>query len=259
MPVSFSLGVGSNEILVRYTRYHYRGHVHCLWPVYYGRPTHLDSLVCLVWTLCNCWIAISYVIMLVLIFIMRSRTMYYKMPPDVRCKASVERYPTSPVDFSVFAPRRIARGESFVLNLWVHMREQMTAVMELAQLLQPSEAVGLAPAFLLIWVQRSYSGLQLPTLDVHDELDKIKWTGQPSNASFRVWVPPDTKNKIHNGHFDVYTGGIRIVRVLFDVVLSSEEASTSQRRLQSQLERLRTAFASYSSADRVDVLVESRE
>ena len=164
------------------------------------------------------------------------------------------RIPAKPVDFSVFAPQQIARGETFVLNLWVHFREQLDAVMTLSQLLRPSDVVGFRAGVPVELGTEIVFRLQLPTLDIHDELDKVMWTGRPSNTSFRIGVPLDITNTEHDGHFDVYTDGIRIARVLFSVTLSSEEPSISQRRLQSRIERLRTAFASYSSVDRVEVL-----
>jgi len=160
----------------------------------------------------------------------------------------------SPVVFTVFAPRHIARGHSFILSLWVHFPEQIDTVLKLAQLLQPSEAVGLRAGVPIELGTDIVFSLHLPTLNVDYGLDKVTWTGQPSNASFRVRVPTYTTSDLHDGHIDVYTGGIRIARVLFSVALSSEEPSTSQERLRSRIERLQTAFASYASADLVDVL-----
>jgi hypothetical protein len=196
-------------------------------------------------------IAIVYA---VLLFLMFSRTLRHRMELPAPRIEREGRYPARPVDFSVFAPRHIAPGESFVLNLWVHLREQIEAVMELAQLLQPSKPVGLRAGVPVELGAEIVLRLHLSTLDVKDEFDKITWTGQPSNASFRVNVPSDATTVTHNGHFDVYAAGIRIARVLFEITLSPEELSTSQERLLSRLERLRSAFASYSSVDRVDVL-----
>ena len=169
------------------------------------------------------------------------------------------RTATDPVDFSVFAPQVIAPGHSFVLSVWVHLPAQMLAVMELAQFVSSSKLVGLRAGVPVELGTPIVLRLRLSTLDVLDDLDEVTWTGKPSNASFRIHVANDVTHTVHSGHLDVFTGGIRIARVLFELAVRSGEPSSSQgpepqTLLQSRLERLRTAFASYSSSDRADVL-----
>ena len=164
---------------------------------------------------------------------------------------SVERG-VSKVDFSVFAPASIAPGTSFILEVWAYLREQRDQLLELAgrhgRLIERGSRGPVVAEFgtELILV------LRLDGFNVSDPSESFHWFGEISNVPFVVEAPSDLRPGVYPGQISILHDGMLLTRLVFDVEVGKamgEAANLGARR-----EQITSAFASYSSLDREEVL-----
>jgi hypothetical protein len=93
--------------------------------------------------------------------------------------------------------------------------------------------------------------LRIPAFQLEDE-DTIFWTGTKGNANFPVTVPETARDGDHIGLACFFAGGLQIARVSFLVRVSMLANDIDD--LTASEYRARSAFASYSSEDRKEVL-----
>ena len=96
--------------------------------------------------------------------------------------------------------------------------------------------------------------LEIPTLRIPDPIDSLVWHGQPSNASFIVEVPSDAAYGTHPGRAIITASGIPVTKLIFSLLVSAQAPSTDAAPIPATECAPRTAFASYSSRDRAEVL-----
>jgi hypothetical protein len=168
-------------------------------------------------------------------------------------ESSATQSTTDRVTFAAFVPARIGTGTTFVLDVWAHTAAQGDAVAKLAAELGRGSKVGVKAG---VGVKRGTELgviLEIPTLRIADSSENMVWEGEPVNASFAVEVPKDAATGRHAGRAVITVSGIPITRLIFSVEVSSGTggpagAATIEER------PIRTAFASYSSRDRAEVL-----
>jgi hypothetical protein len=94
--------------------------------------------------------------------------------------------------------------------------------------------------------------LQIPDFGVEDMEDTIYWTGQVGNSTFPVTVPHNASVGYHHGMASIFVGGLQIARLYFDLEVGSEVNEADD--ITSDVTRIKSAFASYASEDRNEVL-----
>jgi hypothetical protein len=158
------------------------------------------------------------------------------------------------VHFSVTAPPAVLPESAFVLNVWAHLEQQRSEVIRRAReaagggeiTIQSKGPVRLARGTILT------VHLKMDDLIVNDADDTILWEGDIGNATFAVIVPRDIEHGAKHGRVLIYVDGLQIAKINF-VIQVCAQASTADR-LEARVARHRKAFASYSSADRDEVL-----
>jgi len=169
---------------------------------------------------------------------------------------SDEPYPQTErdkVEFNAFAPASSHPGTDVVVDVWAHLTSDYDKVAQVAQRTGRSSNVGHKRG---IRVRRGTEIdflLSIPSVTPHVALDRIYWDGEPVNASFAVSVPADCAVGDHAGTATMLRAGIPFAKLVFSIRIGSEPDSFVADRSQS-LDRPKSAFASYASADRLDVL-----
>ncbi len=93
--------------------------------------------------------------------------------------------------------------------------------------------------------------LQIPDFEIEDD-DTIYWVGEVGNSTFRVTVPSDIEVGSYVGMVCVFVSGLQIARLHFDVEVGLQECEADD--ITSDETRIKSAFASYASEDRDEVL-----
>jgi hypothetical protein len=160
------------------------------------------------------------------------------------------------VSFSVFAPGVICLAQPFILDLWAYLPTQSDEVTSLARELGRDRRVGLKPDVAVARGTVLTVVLDLPSLRIKDPSDTIFWDGKPASASFIVEVPSGVAPGDHAGRIIISASGIPVAKVSF--CLSIEPAGIrgkeTRRELPAVTHQPRSAFASFSSQDREEVL-----
>lgn len=158
------------------------------------------------------------------------------------------------VHFSVTSPRTVQPGTSFVVDVWAHMEKQRKAVVRRAQeetstrrpMVKSKGPILLARGSILT-VRIRLVGL---VIDVPEDI--VLWDGEIGNASFLVNVPADIRGRSSNGVASIHMNGMQITRIYFIINLGRRPSQVGQIRTKEK--QCRSAFASYASADRDEVL-----
>jgi len=82
--------------------------------------------------------------------------------------------------------------------------------------------------------------------------DSIFWDGDVANAAFIVEANKELSAGIYPGQLSILHCGMLLSRLVFDVVVGTPMSAT--KNLEVRQEQFRSAFASYASADRDEVL-----
>lgn len=161
---------------------------------------------------------------------------------------------TDQVHFTVTGPSTTAPGESFVLDVWAHFSEQRNEVLELATINQGHEEI-ISKSKGPFDVQRNSKimvQLSIPDLIVNDPYDEISWNGEIGNADFLVEVPEDISKGKHGGILIFSVMGLTIANLNFVVDVNKESGPITSIDIESNY--VKTAFASYASKDRNEVI-----
>jgi TIR domain-containing protein len=82
----------------------------------------------------------------------------------------------------------------------------------------------------------------------------MPWDGVPTNASFIVEVPDNATLGDYPGKATITAAGLPVAKLSFCIPVTAQEAHNPIGRLGTVLKQPKTAFASYSSGDRGEVL-----
>lgn len=158
------------------------------------------------------------------------------------------------VHFSVTSPPVVARGETCLMDVWAYVGTQRQAALRRAHEeasgrgLQVKSRGPVKVARGNILTVRPH--IQDLTIDPPQET--ILWEGEIGNATFAVTVPEDANLGPHAGSCEFHVNGLRVATMRFLIGVGTEAAQAAPIRCHEA--RARSAFASYASADRDDVL-----
>jgi serine/threonine-protein kinase len=156
------------------------------------------------------------------------------------------------VDFSVFAPWTVSAGTSFILEVWAYLREHRDDVIERAtrhgRLIERGSRGPLkterGTELTLV--------LRIDGFNVDEPHESLFWLGDAVNVPFIVQAPAELSPGVYPGRISVLHNGMLLTRLVFDVEVGRESAEAGKLGL--RREQIKTAFASYASADRDEVL-----
>ncbi|MBZ0315549.1 MAG: dephospho-CoA kinase [Anaerolineae bacterium] len=162
------------------------------------------------------------------------------------------------VHFSVITNAQVRPGDPFLIEILAYLKEQKFEAIKLAK-----ENLGIKNDADLnittkghIIVSRGTVltvHLSLQGIEIDDPEDTILWDGEIGNTSFAVQVPEDTKLGKRLGKVNIYANGLCVVRLNFMITIGLNLAE-SKVELPTTEHRYRSAFASYASKDREEVV-----
>ncbi|MEH1860717.1 MAG: toll/interleukin-1 receptor domain-containing protein [Nostoc sp.] len=162
------------------------------------------------------------------------------------------------VDCSVFSPSSATPGDMFLIQVFVHLPEQIEFAKQNAQQFDP-DAKQLGARSLGLPIKRGSEltfNLSIPKLEVDDPIQKLSWNGRADSIQFGVTVPADITQKTVIGTVTVSQNTIPLGHLKFKLSIIPSASSTSKDpQLVGEVARhYRKAFVSYSSKDRIEVL-----
>jgi WD40 repeat protein len=184
---------------------------------------------------------------------------------DLRRKASIPETPlahesstSDPVDCTVFAPPQIARGQDFLVQVFAHVSELASEIVELAKNVDPAttwrnfKSLEIAiPRGSTLTVELSMRGLE-----VVDPVQSLVWNGSTRSVEFEVHAPSDRSPGVAIGKVTVLLDSLPIGYIRFQVNVSQDpaEAAFLDHQPTGHARRYQMAFISYASEDRNKVL-----
>lgn len=159
-----------------------------------------------------------------------------------------------PVHFTVVSPPAVLTGAPFIVDVWAHTAAQRREVAERAKEATPGKTLALKtqgsqniPIGCSVTVRLEFSNL-----DVEEPEVRFPWLGDITSVSFAVIAPKKVIVGSQAGCVSIYVSGLRISRIHFLVEVGDKTSPVAE--LPTREERTRTAFASYASQDRNQVL-----
>ncbi len=162
------------------------------------------------------------------------------------------------VDCSVFSPSSVTPDDMFLVQVFVHLPEQVELAKQSAQQFDP-EAKQLGARSLGVPIKRGSEltfNLSIPKLEVDEPIQRLNWNGRADSIQFGVTVPADITQKTVIGTVTVSQNTIPLGHLKFKLSIIPSASSTSKEpQLVGEVARHYTkAFVSYSSKDRTEVL-----
>jgi hypothetical protein len=157
------------------------------------------------------------------------------------------------VEFSVYSPKTIRSGSNFILDVWASFLHQSSEVLLEAKSLGRENRLGVKKGISVSLGANLEVSVNIDSLDIEDPYDTLEWNGTPINASFSVHVPEETKIGNYNGKAIISYDGIVIAKVIF-LVFIGEKEKMDYENVNRTTFYPKSAFASYSSEDRIAVL-----
>jgi hypothetical protein len=162
----------------------------------------------------------------------------------------------SPVDFTIFAPDRVERDQTVLLQAFLHAPEARREAEAAAKQFDPEAT------------ERGYRSLVLDgpigttfVFDAeiegfvsHERTDTLLWTGRPQAATFRFDVPKGCKLGQHVGTVRISQDGAPVGRITFQIEVVLDARKASQRPVGKEARHYHACFCSYSSLDRAEML-----
>lgn len=165
------------------------------------------------------------------------------------------------VSSTVYAPGQAGPGDSFLVQVFVHLPEQAASLDEIAKEAD-EDARRRITSMLQKKVKRGTEltfHLLMPGLEVDEPVQPCVWNGEPSCVQFGVTVPENCKPRNIIGTVTVSEKSVPIGHLKFKFKITgdaSSEADASSRQPVpvGNMIRYQQAFISYASKDRPEVL-----
>ncbi|MEH2003936.1 toll/interleukin-1 receptor domain-containing protein [Nostoc sp.] len=162
------------------------------------------------------------------------------------------------VDCSVFSPSSVTTDDMFLVQVFVHLPEQIELAKHYAEQFDP-DAKQLGARSLGIPIQRGSEltfNLSIPKLEIDDPIQQLTWNGRADSIQFGVTVPANINQKTVIGTVTVSQNTIPLGHLKFKLsIIPSASCTSKNPQLVGEVARHYTkAFVSYSSKDRTEVL-----
>ena len=164
------------------------------------------------------------------------------------------------VECSVFAPPRAMPGDSVMVQVWAHLREQSDAAAAMAVEFD-EEAQRRGHTKLATRIARESKltfELRIRHVNLLDTQQDLIWRGEAESVQFDIEVPEDSRSRKLTGQIHVMQNDIPIGRIVFKLEIVTEATTDSRspqgRAAECEATRFKSAFISYASQDREKVL-----
>ena len=161
--------------------------------------------------------------------------------------------PVDTVDFAVFGPQALVPGRRQIIDVWAFGKGDFDAVKQQAAQVERNWDWGRKVGLPLPGEATVKLTLSMPDVEVFVPSDIILWRGAPASASFVVALPEGFARPDLIGTVTLSVDGIPLARITF---VAPVQVGDPDRRgtYQRDVLRVQSAFASYASVERAEVL-----
>ncbi|HLF46706.1 MAG TPA: TIR domain-containing protein [Chitinophagaceae bacterium] len=160
------------------------------------------------------------------------------------------------VNFAVSFPACMVPSETYVLDVWLFIEEQRNKLL-LRVKEENDEKINIKSEGPVI-IERGTTittRLFIDKLVIEPQEKTLLWAGDVTNSSFLIKVPENINESTLTGRVDFYINGLEISLLYFKVkIIVNEKNDSKAVSGLAMADKHRTAFASYASEDRNDVL-----
>lgn len=158
------------------------------------------------------------------------------------------------VQFRAYTPRHFEPGTPGLVDIWACLPAQAAEVAALAastaQTLQAGLRTGVAlERGVAITVRLKADGLQ-----VRPSVQTMRWTGEPCNVSFEVLSPPGQAPGAYPARARLLANGVTVGELHFLLQVQARAADGMRSDSAATVRTIRSAFASYATPDRAEML-----
>jgi serine/threonine protein kinase len=162
------------------------------------------------------------------------------------------------LDFSVFGPGLVVPDSSFIVDVWAYGSGQRDEMLARARRDDRIDERGSRGGIRIPIMTDLTLYLELDKFEVDEPAEPFYWNGFVTNVSFIVKAPKNLLPGFYPGRIKILNKGLLLSRLLFEIaVADASEAKTAiePREIRAMQQKVKTAFASYSSKDQQQVLM----
>lgn len=159
------------------------------------------------------------------------------------------------VDCSVFAPAKATAGEAILIQVSLHVIDQLETATAVATLLDP-DASRRGTSSLALDLERGARvdiAIDGDGLEIAEPIAALRWNGTGASCAFRATVPSTTTRKQLVPKVHLATRGTPLAHVSFKIGVGRGD-DAARRPAEQHAVHYRRVFVSYSSNDRREVL-----
>lgn len=159
------------------------------------------------------------------------------------------------VDCTVFAPPSVRPGESALIQVFAHLAEQTQDARALASEFDPGtrrRAFRSVEAPIPRGARLTFE-LHMPGAEIADPVETLTWRGRAESVQFEVILPDEAPSTVI-GTVWVALDGVPLGHVKFKLGVQANASSPEREPVGDLAARYKTAFISYASGDRDEVV-----
>jgi len=158
------------------------------------------------------------------------------------------------VHFSITSPSIVQPDYSFRVGIWAHLEKQRREVIRRAMEAAKEEEISITTQGPMKVEHGTVLTvrLKLEEFIVEPSEATILWEGEIGNTTFGVGVPKDAKRGRRVGIATIHQDGFQVAIIFFELDVGRK--STAVGQIKARVKHHRTAFASYASPDRGEVM-----
>jgi hypothetical protein len=162
----------------------------------------------------------------------------------------------SPVDCTVFAPDRVERERTGLLQAFLHAPEARMEAEAAAKRFDPEATErGYRSLVLDAPIGTTFAfDVEIEGFILRERTDALLWTGKPQAATFRFDVPKDCKLGQYGGTVRISQDGAPVGRITFQIEVVLDARDASEQPAGKEARHYHACFCSYSSLDRAEML-----
>jgi len=160
-------------------------------------------------------------------------------------------------DVSVYAPPSVARGDTFLVQVFVHSETDTEGAIDRIATAADFAATRRAVSTLDLELEtgdRLDIAVEGIGFEIEDASQTIVWRNRPMSCGFLVRVPPEFSSPAGHIRVRVFHQAIPIGRISFSIRVVAQAAAGGLEPIGDLARKYRRAFLSYASADRTEVL-----
>jgi hypothetical protein len=177
-------------------------------------------------------------------------------PKETEHRAVAGKPERSPVDCTVFAPDRVERKQTRLLQVFLHAPEARRQAEAAARKFDPEakerghrSLVLDAPIGTTFAFDVEIEGFVFP-----ERTDTLLWSGQPQAVTFRFDVSKGCKLGQHAGTVRISQDGAPVGKITFQIEVVHDARDACERPVGKEARHYHACFCSYSSRDRAEML-----